>query len=286
MFAWAYLKQKYRSSKHNKISTLSVPLSNIASYCVLGDCLKLDLAGEILCWPLAVAGCEVAALISYLTGRINTPLSELEVRKALSELEARGLAVTDGVFFRLSEPDRPELELYEPLSKRLTARNFLSALNVAADTFVFQDTSTGGRIGTGPLSRPDFTLAAIKNSEFEQALEITTIEVKNRSGANVASVFEVIAHSRISHFPYLACPRSRLDAAKVDAIRRACDTQKVGLILFDIEENGLGKFTTGNLKIDIAPKRFSPKREDYHVFLNSRLTAQNCAKLRALAKGN
>lgn len=120
---------------------------------------------------------------------------------------------------RLTEPDRPELRLYEPLSKRINNRGFLRNLGIEPGSYVFQDTSAGGATGSGPLSGPDFTFATIRATRFEKAPEITTIEVKNRAGANVNVVYDIRAHRRVSHFPYLACPRSHLNPASTEVIR-------------------------------------------------------------------
>lgn len=247
-------------------------------YCVLGDCVT-DLVEEIRSWPAANTGCEFPALVSYLTGRLNTPLSEPEVQQAVNWLTKRGLAKFDGACLRLTEPDRPETKLYEPLAKNLNARKFLNQLDVRAGTYVFQDTSTGGTTGSGLLSRPDFTLAAIRVSRFEKALEITTIEVKNRAGTNVKAVFDIRAHRRMSHYPYLACPRSRLNPATMETIRTTCRAEDIGLILFDIEEDGAGGFDIHTVKIDYRPRRTSPERGEPGKYLASRLSAENCARL-------
>ena len=154
-----------------------------------------------------------------------------------------------------------------------------------AGTYVFQNTSTGGRRGHGPLTRPDFTLAAIRSSRFERQIEVTTFEVKNRSGATVHSVYEVIAHGHISHFPFLACPNSSLDVAKIDRIRTASQREGVGLILFDIVQDGQRDFRTENLRVDMMPRRRSPDIAELEKHLDARLTRANSKKLQELAKG-
>jgi len=247
--------------------------------------LEALLVREILDWPPASSGCELSALISHLTRQVNEPLSEPEVRAVLKWLSARGLVRVDGDALRLSEPDRPELQLYGSLSRHFSARKFLRSLGVAPSTYVFQDTSTGGRRGNGRLTQPDFTLATVKSGRFERLIEVTTFEVKNRSGASVASVYEVVAHGRISHFPFLACPRSKLELTKIDAIRRASENESIGLILFDIIEDGEGAFTIEDVRIDMMPERRSPRMSDVQTHLEGRLTPANCAKLEGLAKG-
>jgi len=241
-----------------------------------------DLVEEIRSWPAANTGCDFPALVSYLTGRLNTPLSEPEVQNAVNWLTARGLAKLDGNCLKLTEPDHPELKLYEPLSKRLNNRKFLRNFDIDPGTYVFQDTSTGGTRRSGPLSRPDFTLATIRATRFEKALEITTIEVKNRAGATVKAVFDIRAHRRVSHFPYLACPRSRLNPANTEQIRSTCLTEDIGLILFDIELDGAGGCEVTSVKIDHKPRRASPERDAADKYLVSRLSPENCAALQSI----
>ena len=133
------------------------------------------------------------------------------------------------------------------------------------------------------MSKPDFTLVAIKARRFERPLEVTTIEVKNRSGANVGSVYEVVGHARVSHFPFLACPRSKLDCRNIESIRTACKNEGVGLILFDIEQDG-DSFSTKKVAVDTRPARRAPDTTAVEIYLAGRLTNANCAKLEALVR--
>jgi hypothetical protein len=243
------------------------------------------LVKEILAWPPAISGCELSALVSYLTRQVNVPLSEPDVRSFLTWISERGLVRVEGDALRLIEPDRPELQLYPSLTKHFSAKQFLASLEIEPGTYVFQNTSAGGRRGHGPLKQPDFTLAAIKGGRFERPVEVTTFEVKNRSGANIRSVYEVVAHGRISHFPFLACPSSNLEVEKIKSIRKASEEQGIGLILFDIVQDGGGEFTTKNVRIDVTPQRRSPDMAELQEYLEGRLTRANCTKLEELAKG-
>jgi hypothetical protein len=254
-------------------------------YCVPGTCVTFNLIEEIRAWPQAGAGCEFEALVSYLAGRANAPLSGDEVQGAIDFLAARGLAKWTGQTLRLTEPDRPELQLYAPLLKRLDMPNILRELDVDSTRYVLQDTSTGGQQGSGLLSKPDFTLASIRPEKFERALEVTTIEVKNRAGATTTAVYNIRAHSRVSHFPYLACPRMRLDTAKKEAVEATCRKEGIGLIVFDIDEDGDGGFRINKLKIEMRSKRFYPERKDSNKYLSRRLTEANQAKLLSFVEG-
>lgn len=246
--------------------------------------MKTLLVEEIRSWPAANTGCDFPALVSYLTRRLNTPLTDPDVQNAVNWLTARGLAKLDDGCLKLTEPDRPELKLYDRLLVRFKSKAFLKNLEVEAGRYVLQDTSTGGKAGSGVLSRPDFTIAAISESLFERALNVITIEVKNRAGSSVRAVYETLGHARVSHYPFLACPRSRLNPNSVTEIRNACKIQDVGLILFDIEEDGSGEFDTKNIRIEHKPSRWSPDRADTEDYLIGRLTPANRAVLEAMGR--
>ena len=172
-----------------------------------------SLVKEILAWPVAIQGCQIDALTSHLSGRLNQRLSQPDIDAALTWLAARGLIERRADQIWLSEPERPELELYDHLAPLLASTSMLGALGVQGSRYIFQKTASGGRLGDGPLTRPDFTLAAIRSWRFDpgRTLEVFSFEVKNRGGATVASVYEVVAHGRLVHHPYLVCPRSRFD---------------------------------------------------------------------------
>lgn len=56
--------------------------------------MSSDLVDEIRAWPAVNTGCDFSALVSYLAGRLNTPLSEPEVQNAVNWLTARGLGAS------------------------------------------------------------------------------------------------------------------------------------------------------------------------------------------------
>ncbi len=123
-----------------------------------------------------------------------------------------------------------------PAKAMLQTSTVFEGIGVASREFVFQKTATGGLLGDGRLSRPDFTLAAIRSWRFDpqRTLEVYSFEVKNRAGASVSAVYEAVAHGRFAHHPYLVCPRSRFDPAFNSEIFDACVREGIGLITFDI----------------------------------------------------
>lgn len=67
---------------------------------VPGDRVESILVREILAWKPANAGsCDLAALMTHLTRKVNEPLSEPQVRSALIWLSARGLVASRELSF-------------------------------------------------------------------------------------------------------------------------------------------------------------------------------------------
>ena len=75
----------------------------------------VDIVPVILGWDQAKTGFQFNALAGYLNDVLNRLVSEGEIIEALTELGESELIEQDGGIYRLSEPDRPELELYGPL---------------------------------------------------------------------------------------------------------------------------------------------------------------------------
>lgn len=246
----------------------------------------MGLVDEIQKWPQMREGCDVHALTSHLTATANRLLSSQDVEDALRWLTVRELVSRDGDKLWLSEPDRRELDLYGELEGHLQARPLLERIGVSGKEFVFQKTALGGVRGDGPLTRPDFTLAAIKSWRFdpERTLEVFSFEVKNRAGATIPAVYEAVAHGRFAHYPYLVCPRSRLSDATNETMRTACVKEGIGLILFDIVVPGDGGFKIERLEVVQEAERRAPDPVLVQRHLESRLSKENCANLEAYAK--
>lgn len=249
--------------------------------------MKPNLVDEILAWPEAIAGCDLQTLTGHLSGRRNQRISFGEVEEALTWLAARELVERQGSSIWLSEPDRPELELYDGLEAKLIAPSILDALGVQGREFIFQKTASGGGRGDGPLTRPDFTLAAIQSWRFDprRTLEVFSFEVKNRAGTMIQAVYEAVAHGRLVHYPYLVCPRSALSPQMNQAIRTACVRESVGLIVFDIVADNGGIFYVQHVDVVEKATRRSPDPFMVQRHLANRLSAQNCQTLEAFAKG-
>jgi hypothetical protein len=247
-----------------------------------------SLADDILRWlaPL-IGGGDIDVLTQDLMGEGNRVLSRDEVDAALRTLLNRELIERSGPRVRLSEPDRPESELYERLEVQMRLPEFVKGIGVNSREFVFQKTATGGPRGDGRLTRPDFTLAAICSWRFDpqRTLEVYSFEVKNRAGTSVSAVYEAVAHGRFAHHPYLVCPRSRFHREANEGIIEACNREGVGLIMFDIIVPSSGDFCIEGLELVSAAERRSADPQLVEKHLVGRLRDENLKQLEAYAGG-
>ena len=211
---------------------------------------SVTLVDEILGWPDAKDGADIYALTSYLSRKTNQQLSITQVEESVRSLEARELVIYQGGKVWLKEPDRPERDLYPGLESQFGDSQFLNRIGIKGEEYVFQKTADGG-VRDGRLTRPDFTLAAIRSWKFDpqRTLDVYSFEVKNRAGTSTASVYEAVAHGRMVHYPYLACPRSHLDSSLNEEMRTASAREGIGLILFDIVVFRVGEFRVEGLEL-------------------------------------
>ena len=253
-----------------------------------GRCAVDDIVAAIQRWEQAKSGFQFNALAGYLNYTLDRVVSEAEIVNVLKELAENELIEQERGIYRLSEPDRPELDLYEPLEAGFHANGIWSRLGIDRHQWVFQKTAAGGIRGAGRLSMPDFTLAAIKSWRFDprRSLEIYSFEVKRRASASVASVYEAVAHGRFAHHPYLVCPRSNLDQLLNSELKDACLREGVGLILFDIVVEPPGRFSLKRIELIEEAVRRSPDPQMIEEHLSKRLSTTNCQRLERMARGD
>jgi hypothetical protein len=245
-----------------------------------------DIIAAIIQWPESHSGCHLQALVHHISARLNAPIGSNSVLGAIEVLRDQQLIESDGPIYRIREPDRREHDLYDLLESEFMKPTLRQELGLRTEHFVFQRTATGGPVGSGLLSKPDFTLAAIQSWRFdpERTLEVYSFEVKNRSGTALKAVYEAVAHGRFAHHPYLVCPRSRFNAAFNAEIETACVREGVGLIMFDlIAENG--SHTVNRLGLVVRGQRRSPDPWLVQQHLESRLVSENQDRLASFAAG-
>ena len=241
----------------------------------------------ILGWPDAIKGFEINALAGYLNKSLHRNVTKAEIDAAMAQL--RDLERVDserGVHY-LTEPDRPELDLYAPLEAAFQVSGVFAALGIDRHEWVFQKTATSGVRSAGRLSMPDFTLAAIRSWRFDprRSLEVYSFEVKRRAGTSLASVYEAVAHGRFIHHPYLVCPRSVLEPLQNAQLKTACAREGVGLIFFDIVVDPFKNFRLERLEVIEKAVRRTPDPQEVEAYLSKRLTAANCLALESIVKG-
>jgi hypothetical protein len=262
-------------------------LGNLA-HCVrfAGVLVTNGLVDTIEGWEAAKNWVQLAALNHYLQRELNEDLSDSDVRSVLESLAIRGRVELQDGKMRLSEPECVETELYDKLEPELKRQELLRQLGVRSESFVLQNTSVGGP-RSGPLTRPDFTLAAIQSWRFDphRTLDVFSFEVKNRAGASIAAVYEAVAHGRLVHYPHLVCPRSKLYPDTSEEIRKTSLAEGVGLILFDISQNEKGDCSVDNLELQVEAERRSPNPLNVEKYLESRLTPDNADVLHRMSKG-
>jgi hypothetical protein len=241
--------------------------------------------GAIIDWPESHNGCHLGALVTHVNVKLNAPIGQNAVLEAIEILRRRELIESDGAIYRIREPDCRELDLYDLLECQFLTAQFKSTLGLRSERIVFQNTATGGLLGSGLLSKPDFTLAVIQSWRFdpEKTLEVYSLEVKNRAGAGLRSVYEAVAHGRFVHHPYLVCPRSRFDDAFNTGMQSACVREGVGLILFDLMADS-GAHSVDRLELAVRAQRRAIDPWVVQQYLEGRLTPVNQDRLASFAK--
>lgn len=232
---------------------------------------------------------DIGPLRRYVEQTLNIDVTYEEISRHLEKMEFDELAERNpNGLWRVCEPDRPELRLYEQLGALLRKPDFLLQLGVQGHNFVLEETATVGA-SDGRFSRPDFVLASIRRWKFDpqMSLEVFSFEVKNRQGANIPAVYEALAHARFVHHPFLVCPRTRLDVSLERLIKSTCEREGVGLILFDIKAvNQDPGFALLNLSVECAAARRSTDPAIVERFLEGRLSEVSNNRLQRLAGGS
>jgi hypothetical protein len=229
-----------------------------------------------------VARCDVEVLCTQALAR---ELDQGAFRKSLAGLSRRRLISSDSRSLWRVEPDFEERALEEGVEKFLASTDCLSSLRIVDGTFVLQNTTMSGAAGSGRWSRPDFTLATVRRFRYDprRYLDVFSFELKNRNGATLVAVHEALAHSRLSHYSYLVCPRSTLRPADTNVIRQACADHAIGLITFELDASDEGSARLTSFRFDVMPQRRSPDPAEIDANLDARLSLENQQRLVMLA---
>lgn len=139
------------------------------------------------------------------------------------------------------------------------------------------DTSVGGPLGSGPWSRPDFTLVAATRFRFSRPtqLDVFGFELKPESRCDIRAVHEAYAQTRFVHYGYLIwhLPNASRRRKALSGIRTHCADLGVGLITFHEPAD------SSSYEVLVDPARKSPSPEALEAFLTHRIPAPKCAEI-------
>ena len=144
---------------------------------------------------------------------------------------------------------------------------------------VIANTARGGP-RSGKWTQPDLTLVAIQKLAILKRieLEIFSFELKRAGDSNVDSVFEAVAHTRWTHYAYLAWhqPSSvHIPSEKKKDVESNCRAHGIGLIIF------ADPLLAASYDILLAPMRKSPHPVDVEDYLEKRLKPADLAALKS-----
>jgi hypothetical protein len=132
---------------------------------------------------------------------------------------------------------RYEKELEDGLTRYLDGPFVHNATTpFRGDRKVIANTARGGP-KTGKWTQPDLTLVAIQRLSLQKRieLELFSFELKRSNDSNVDSVFEAVAHTRYTHYAYLAWHQpvgNTIATDKKRDVESNCRTHGIGLIVF------------------------------------------------------
>lgn len=143
---------------------------------------------------------------------------------------------------------------------------------------IIANTARGGP-RSGKWTQPDLTLVAIQKLPILKRieLELFSFELKRAGDSDVDSVFEAVAHTRWTHYAYLAWhqPSSvHIPPEKKKDVESNCRAHGIGLVVFS------DPMLAASYDILLAPMRKSPHSVDVEDYLEKRLKPTDLAALK------
>lgn len=251
--------------------------------------LDRDLWVDAILQALPKAGASVGAdtLEVLVAQAVGKPLHRQTYGAAIDWLAAQQMVGIAGKTLWRREPDFEERELVPSVELYLRGPDLQEQLKLRENTYIVENTTVGGRVGTGTWSRPDFTVAAIRRFRFHPSphLDVFSFELKNRRGKGVVAVHEALAHARFAHYPYLVCPRSELNTEEDEFLRMECAALGVGYITFLLHVKDDARPNVTNFAWANRAQRMSPDPEKVDQHLRDRLSSIAQESLAAIIDG-
>ena len=144
---------------------------------------------------------------------------------------------------------------------------------------IIANTARGGP-RSGKWTQPDLTLVAIQKLPILKRidLELFSFELKRAGDSDVDSVFEAVAHTRWTHYAYLAWHQPsgmHIPSEKKKDVESNCRAHGIGLIVF------ADPLLAASYDILLAPMRKSPHPVDVEDYLEKRLKPADLAALKS-----
>lgn len=174
----------------------------------------------------------------------------------------------------------PETALMAPLRRYLEGP-FAKGLDVGEGCTLVQDTSTLGP-RQGVWARPDFICVTAMRFRLLPGVQVDVhaFELKTESGGTVQAVHEALAQTRFTHFGHLVwhLPEGSRAEARLAEIEAHCAAHGIGLIRLRDPRAPEGA------EILVDPRRTATRPAMIDGFLESRLNAENRARLEAVLR--
>jgi hypothetical protein len=160
------------------------------------------------------------------------------------------------------------------------------ALRVEQRFTVVCKTARKGARDTGKYSKPDFTLATVRQLKYDplRHLDVLTFELKTGLEATVEGVHEALAHTRFAYYAYFVHPRSRVSQRRKTEVREECARHGLGLLTFDLASTYDKKPDLYNFEVELKPLRKMPDPFEVEAFLQDRFSPEDLARLEDIAK--
>jgi hypothetical protein len=201
----------------------------------------LDELARFLASPDAFSPINKSQLRGHLAHQLRAPISDKEWTEAIAYFKKRGELKTTSTSIVRSEPDCAEKVLEKDIESFFGSNDGLGLLRYDPSLpHLFVNTSRMGTKQTGKNSIPDFTLIQKRHRKYGDGTDLyaTTIELKNRRGANNHAILETANHRQFAHRSYLVMPHSQSNPELMQRMEDDARFHKIGLIYFDLAFDG------------------------------------------------
>jgi hypothetical protein len=176
-----------------------------------------------------------------------------------------------------------EVELMSPVHGWLANEFIAPFLDGGARPVFVRDTSRSGPSGSGYWSRPDFTVALVRQYRFasERRVELHGFELKKSGSANISSVHEALAHTRWVHYSHLVwhTPDRSSVASATEEIASHCSHHGVGFITF------MDPADVASYETRVSPQRKFPEPEKVDQYIETRFELPEIDALEKAVRG-